>query len=277
VPLRGMPKLALYWSGFATTNCSRKPTNRVRILGFVAAETNEVQCEFLEMPSQAMRPSQAASFFCATRLHGEFSAPRGTGLDFTIESSHARATRLSVCAVLGVLLVAVSVFSLSVAAKAIAEPAGASDAVCSELSERRDRLHAEIARLHAETALVEADLVLLCAERRNRNQTDVGLPPLSAPPSQSPGGTADEAIGPGSHKFGAPFEPLQLLEPARSAVVPTGNVRVRYTPRGASRGFDVSVVVGERSRCGCFWGATSCQRSIRRMSRRVLVHSTSLR
>ena len=111
-------------------------------------------------------------------------------------SSHARATRLAVCAVFGVLLVAVTVFSLSVAAKAT-PAAGASVAACSELSERRGRLHAEIARLHAETALVEAELVLLCTERSN--QTDVGLPPLLALPSQSPGGTAelqlDQATG----------------------------------------------------------------------------------
>jgi hypothetical protein len=53
---------------------------------------------------------------------------------------------------------------------------------------------------------------------------------------------------PGSPETGVPFEPLQLLEPARSAVVPTGDVRVRYAPRGASRGFEVSVIVGERSR-----------------------------
>jgi hypothetical protein len=91
--------------------------------------------------------------------------------------------------VFGVLLVAASISPLSVAAKAGPEPAGESVAVCSELSERRDRLHAEIARLHAETALVEAELVLLCNERSNR--TDVGLPPLLAvPSSQSPGGTA---------------------------------------------------------------------------------------
>jgi hypothetical protein len=92
-----------------------------------------------------------------------------------------------------VLLVAISVFSLSVVAKSIPEPAGASVAACSELAERRDRLHAEIARLHAETALVEAELVLLCTKRSN--QTDVGLPPLLAVPSQSPDGTADQTTG----------------------------------------------------------------------------------
>jgi hypothetical protein len=94
--------------------------------------------------------------------------------------------------VFGVLLVAVSVFSLSVAAKATTA-AGASVAACSELSERRSRLHAEIARLHAESALVEAELVLLCTERSN--QTDVGAPPLLAVQSQSPGGTTDQATG----------------------------------------------------------------------------------
>ncbi len=98
------------------------------------------------------------------------------------------ATRLSVCAVFGVLLVAVSV-----AAKAAREPAGAGVAACSELSERRERLHADIARLHAESALVEAELVLLCTERSN--QTDVGAPPLLVVQSQSPGGTADQATG----------------------------------------------------------------------------------
>ena len=108
-------------------------------------------------------------------------------------SSLARATRLAVCAVFRVLLVAVSIFSLSVAAKATPEPAGAGVAACSELSERRDRLHAEIARLHAETALVEAELVLLCTERSN--QTDVGLRPLLALPSHSPGGTTHRATG----------------------------------------------------------------------------------
>ena len=101
-------------------------------------------------------------------------------------------TRLAVCAVFGVLLVAAAIFPLSVAAKVDPEPAGESVAVCSELSERRDRLHAEIARLHSERALVEAELVLLCNERSN--QTDVGLPPLLAVPSSlSPGGTADQA------------------------------------------------------------------------------------
>jgi hypothetical protein len=93
----------------------------------------------------------------------------------------------------GVVLVAVSVFSLSVAAKANPEPADAGVAACPELSERRDRLHAEIARLHAETALVEAELFLRCTERSN--QTDVGLPPLLALPSHSSGGTADQATG----------------------------------------------------------------------------------
>jgi uncharacterized small protein (DUF1192 family) len=91
------------------------------------------------------------------------------------------------------LLVAVSVPTLSVAAKASPEPAGTGAAACSELSERRGRLHAEIARLHAETALVEAELGLLCAERSN--QTDVGAPPLLAKPSLSPGGTAHETTG----------------------------------------------------------------------------------
>ena len=110
-------------------------------------------------------------------------------------SSHAtqHATRLAVCAVPGVVLVAVSVFSLSVAAKANPEPADAGVAACPELSERRDRLHAEIARLHAETALVEAELVLLCTE--HSNQTDVGRPPLLAVPSQSPGATDDKTTG----------------------------------------------------------------------------------
>ena len=167
---------------------------------------------------------KAASFLCAAilRLHGEFDAIGRKHVSQCVEhsflshgtaglrvvrapciiarglgpgSSHAtqRATRLAVCAVPGVVLVAVSVFSLSVAAKAIAEPAGASDAVCSELSERRDWLHAEIARLHAATALVEAQLVLLCTERSNLS--DVSAPPLLALPSQSPGGTADQATG----------------------------------------------------------------------------------
>jgi hypothetical protein len=103
------------------------------------------------------------------------------------------ATRLALRAVFGLLLAAVSIFSLSVAVKATQEPAGAGVAACSELSARRGRLHAEIARLHAETALVEAELVLLCTERSD--QTDVDVPPLLALPSQSSGGTADQATG----------------------------------------------------------------------------------
>jgi hypothetical protein len=95
--------------------------------------------------------------------------------------------------VIRVLLVAVFVSSLSVAVKANPEPAGAGVAVCSDLCERRDRLHAEIARLHVETALVEAELVLLCTERSN--QTDVSRPPLLAVPSQSPGATDDQTTG----------------------------------------------------------------------------------
>jgi hypothetical protein len=101
-------------------------------------------------------------------------------------------TRLAVCAAFGVLLVAACISPLSIAAKAGPAPADESVALCSELSERRDRLHAEIARLHAETALVEAELVLLCTERSN--ETDVGLPPLFALPSHSSAGTADQAI-----------------------------------------------------------------------------------
>jgi len=96
--------------------------------------------------------------------------------------------------VFGLLLAAVFVFSLSVAVKANPEPAGAGVAACSDLCERRDRLHAEIARLRVETALVEAELVLLfCTE--HSNQTDVGRPPLLALPGQSPGGTADQTTG----------------------------------------------------------------------------------
>ena len=167
----------------------------------------------------------AASFFCAARFHGEFDAigpsyqfharPTCTGTLFPTRessrrectvycprcglgsgSSHPRvlAFYFYFCAVFGLLLAAVSVFSLSVAVKATREPAGAGVAACSELSERRDLLHAEIARLHAETALVEAELVQLCTERSDR--TDVGVPPLLAVPrSQSPGGTADPATG----------------------------------------------------------------------------------
>ena len=101
-------------------------------------------------------------------------------------------TRLAVCAAFGVLLVAASIFPLSVAARAGPAPADESVALCSELSERRDRLHAEIARLHAETAVVEAELALLCTERSN--QTDVGQPPLLTLPSHSSAGTADQAI-----------------------------------------------------------------------------------
>ena len=62
------------------------------------------------------------------------------------------------------LLLAVSVayFSVALAAMATPEPAGVSVEACYELSERRDRLHAEIERLR-------------CYERTN--QTDVGAPP----------------------------------------------------------------------------------------------------
>jgi hypothetical protein len=131
-----------------------------------------------------------APFFRTALSVGTVYCP-GCGLG--TGSNRALATRLAVCAVFGVLLVAVSVFSLSVAAKATPEPAGAGGAVCSELSERRDWLLAEIARLHAATALVEAQLVLLCTERSNLS--DVSAPPLLALPSQSPGGTADQATG----------------------------------------------------------------------------------
>ena len=79
----------------------------------------------------------AGSFFSA----GHCLRPRPActvhcpGRGFGPGSSHARATRLAVCAGFDVLLVAVSVFSLSVAAKAT-PAAGASVAACSELSER---------------------------------------------------------------------------------------------------------------------------------------------
>jgi uncharacterized small protein (DUF1192 family) len=99
---------------------------------------------------------------------------------------------LAFCAASAVLLLVVSVahFSVSVAAKAAPEPAGASVAACSELSERRDRLHAEIERLHAETAMVEAKLGALCTMQSK--ETDV-VRPLLTLPSQSPGGTTHQA------------------------------------------------------------------------------------
>ena len=108
-------------------------------------------------------------------------------------SGHIRATRLAFCAASGVLLLAASFahFSVSIAAMATPIPAGASVVACSELSERRDRLHAEIERLHAETAMVEAELGALCTMRSN--QTDVGVSPLLTLPSQSPGGTTHQA------------------------------------------------------------------------------------
>ena len=93
----------------------------------------------------------------------------------------------------GVVLIAASAvhFSSPLAGKGSLEPAGASVAACSELRERRDRLRAEIARLHAETAVIEAELgAALC-----KTYADVDLPPLLALPSQSPGGTSDEAGG----------------------------------------------------------------------------------
>jgi hypothetical protein len=92
-------------------------------------------------------------------------------------SGHIRATRVAFCAASGVLLLVVYVAHftspVSVAAKATPQPADASVAACSELSERRDRLHAEIERLHAETAMIEAELGALCTVQRN--QTDVGM------------------------------------------------------------------------------------------------------
>jgi hypothetical protein len=86
------------------------------------------------------------------------------------------------CAASCVLLLAVSIahFSAALAAMTILEPPSVSAEACSELSERRDRLHAEIERLR-------------CYERTN--QTDVGAPPLLALPSRSSSGTVDEAVG----------------------------------------------------------------------------------
>jgi hypothetical protein len=100
----------------------------------------------------------------------------------SIEHTLLFPARLAGCAASGVLLLAVSVayFSVALAAMATPEPAGVSVEACSELSERRDRLHAEIERLR-------------CYERTN--QTDVGAPPLLALPSRSSSGTADEAVG----------------------------------------------------------------------------------
>jgi uncharacterized small protein (DUF1192 family) len=99
------------------------------------------------------------------------------------------------CAASAVLLLVVSVahFSVSVAAKAAPDFVGESVAACSELCERRDRLHAEIERLHAETAMVEAELGALCTMQSN--ETDVGVRPLLTLPSQSPGGTTYQATG----------------------------------------------------------------------------------
>jgi hypothetical protein len=63
---------------------------------------------------------------------------------------------------------------------------------CSELSDRRDWLHAEIDRLHAETTTVEAELRALCVERPR--QASVTVPPvLAALPSQSTGAVVDKA------------------------------------------------------------------------------------
>ncbi len=125
-------------------------------------------------------------------LAGRVSAPKLKRVRPFLDSSHivpARIehtlhfpARLAGCAASGVLLLAVSVayFSVALAAMATPEPAGVSVEACSELSERRDRLHAEIERLR-------------CYERTN--QTDVGAPPLLALPSRSSSGTADEAVG----------------------------------------------------------------------------------
>ena len=90
-------------------------------------------------------------------------------------------------------------FAIFVTAKATSEPGGANVAGhCSELSARRDRLHAEITRRHAEitrrhaeAAIVEAELGRLCAPLATKH-TVVGFPPLSALPNQSTGAPADE-------------------------------------------------------------------------------------
>jgi hypothetical protein len=110
---------------------------------------------------------------CAGRSAAVYSICCGLGA----WSGHVRATRVAFCAASGVLLLVVYVahFYVSVAAKAPPKPAGASVAACSELSERRDRLHAEIERLHAETAMIEAELGALCTMQRNQTDVDMRL------------------------------------------------------------------------------------------------------
>jgi hypothetical protein len=80
-----------------------------------------------------------------------------------------------------VLLIAVSVAHVFIAS-------GVNAAVqCSELAERRDRLHAEIDRLRADAAVVEAQLGARCAQK-----TDFGVPPQMAPASANFGPRTDE-------------------------------------------------------------------------------------
>ena len=79
------------------------------------------------------------------------------------------------------LLIAVSVAHVCIASGVNAA------AQCSELSERRDRLHAEIDRLRADAAVVEAQLGALCAQ-----ETDFGVPPQMAPASATFGPRTDE-------------------------------------------------------------------------------------
>ena len=93
----------------------------------------------------------------------------------------------------GVLLLAVCAAPFPGFAAANAAPKISASSICSELTQRRDGLHAEIERLHAETAMVEAKLGALCTMQSN--ETDVGVHPLLTLPSQSPGGTTYQATG----------------------------------------------------------------------------------
>jgi hypothetical protein len=74
----------------------------------------------------------------------------------------------------GVLLLAVCAAPFPGFVAANAAPTTGVPSICSELTQRRDGLHAEIERLRAETSLVEAQLGALCTGPRN--QSSLGAP-----------------------------------------------------------------------------------------------------
>ena len=81
----------------------------------------------------------------------------------------------------------VALFALPVAHASVLAVSNVA-AQCSELSAKRDRLHAKIDRSSADAAIVEAELGALCTQ-----WIDVGTPPPLAVPSQATGVTDDKA------------------------------------------------------------------------------------